>query len=395
MGGKAPRVLSITPVKEITVPSSGKIVYLYKALIKRSSGDKNGQLVLFKAKNYGAALDKLLMADNSINHVVNVFFPYSILGNSFPDVKMNYDYTIEIKKKDGTSLGKALGLKKPKGKKKFIRYFSQGLEPGKYIIILKSEVKLGSHPLLSLYKIADWAKFLYKLTNPALLATEWFTKTGFAKKAAKQILKDAKRLSVATWQLNVLAKVPDLFGSSVEKAKTALSNRNLKWKIKETSKCNAWSAGRVFKQSPAFKTKVSANKVVKLTVCKKKSSISITPSSPSGGSSQPLAYSVYNINAGPNLFVGAHQSLEGRTPYSFKNGGLDNSSQVTYSILSGPYSSLSSAQKALCANIKKAYWSFSANCTSRYYWKNNTTWHAGCEPSVQTAINQYCPEHRF
>lgn len=107
----------------------------------------------------------------------------------------------------------------------------------------------------------------------------------------------------------------------------------------------------------------------------------------------PSQYYVFGVNAGPNLYVGTEEALRVRTPYSFLNGGMDNVSKVTYNKLGGPYSTYEAAQQALCAGISQhVHWNLYAPCQERFMFRGS--WYWGCEGSVRSAINSYCPQFK-
>jgi hypothetical protein len=103
-------------------------------------------------------------------------------------------------------------------------------------------------------------------------------------------------------------------------------------------------------------------------------------------------YYFFWVDAGPNLYVGKESDLKSRTPYSFRNGGMDNVNKVTYNKLSGKKDTIAAAGQALCSMIADTiWWKLMAPCQKRVKLSNGKyAW--ACESSVQTAIKNHCPQ---
>ena len=186
VGGKAPKILSLTPVKEFKA-GSGYYYYSYKAMVRRSSGDANGSMVLFKARTYGDAVAQLLGIRPSSKKVFDLFFPVSLDKSRFPSVLMLYKYKIRIRGLGSSTAGFSTGHKEARGPHRFVEYLSLGMLPGTYEVQVQTEVELGPHPIRTLYDVIEWGFVILDLegavADKITEYSEWFTASGLAKKA--------------------------------------------------------------------------------------------------------------------------------------------------------------------------------------------------------------------
>lgn len=101
-----------------------------------------------------------------------------------------------------------------------------------------------------------------------------------------------------------------------------------------------------------------------------------------------LEYFIFEVEAGasPHTYIGLEGVLAERKLCSFKGGGHDCTTRVTYRPLLGPFASIDDANKAFCDNnTDYQYWQLTS-CKHRYLWQGST-WYWGCESSVGNALN--------
>jgi hypothetical protein len=104
-----------------------------------------------------------------------------------------------------------------------------------------------------------------------------------------------------------------------------------------------------------------------------------------------FVYKLWIVNSCQALFIGREEELANRTMISFTGCGLSGA-KVTYTPFSGttPTNTLEEAQQAFCGLVtSKGWWAYGA-CQRRYF-VSSTEWYWGCEPSLQTAAQAFCP----
>lgn len=269
LGGKPPKLKDFLLAKEVKV--DGKYYYMYKAYVERCSGDKNGSLILFKARTYGDALAKLLGVSPSSKRTFDLFFPVSIDKTKFPPVKMVYDYIIEARNNEGV-WKISDGVARAKGDKHFIEPLTFGLQPGKYEISIFSSVDVGDHPIKTMYDVAEWVVFLMDPVGSIVDTIVENTEYGLVdmvKDQIKGILITKATTTKPKFSVEVLAKVPSLKGLVPSNAVSELSARLLTYKEANTTDCSAASFNKVIGQSPAPGRRLKKGKPVTLRICRK------------------------------------------------------------------------------------------------------------------------------
>lgn len=285
LGGKPPRLRDFILAKEIK--KDGKYYYMYKALVDRASGDKNGSLILFKAKTYGDAIAKLLDIDPANKRLFDTFFPVSIDKTKFPPVKMIYDYMIEARNDEGF-WRISDGVQKPKGDKRFIEPLTFGLQPGTYEIRVFTSISLGEHPVADMWDVIEWITFLMDPVGSvieSIAESTEYSLMGLAKDLFLTVLENKTTSTKATFKIEVLAKVPNLEGKVPSKAVEELSARRLGYTSKNTDNCSKSSSNKVISQRPKPGARLKKDKKVELTICREKK---VIPDNPIGNPSDNL-----------------------------------------------------------------------------------------------------------
>ncbi len=275
LGGKPPKFERLDVIDEIK--KNGKYYYLLKATVLRSSGDTNGNMVLFKAKNYGEAMVWLIGLDRGIKKVFDTLFPVSLDKRPFPPVLMTYKYVIYANEVGGNikiSNGKS---RKSKGKNRFIENLSMGFQPGTYDVKLDVKVDSGDHEIYTLFKLFDipgWFDLVFdiegEIANQVKGWSDLFTPRGLGKAIAKQAIKNKLLSTSITTRLIVKAKVPYLKGKKPSEAVKELRARRLGFTSQDRTNCPSKFYNKVYRQKPQANDWLKKNEKVTLVVCRDK-----------------------------------------------------------------------------------------------------------------------------
>jgi hypothetical protein len=288
LGGKPPKIINMTAVKELKDPQSGKYVYMYKAIVRRASGERNGLMTLLRAKSYRHAFVQLYEIDPSTQWWFDTFAPKTVDNAPFPPVLVHFKYHMYVDM-GGWWLTDSTGIKWAKSKTKFVQYLSRGLEPGSHRLKMKTVLELGDHPIKSAYSLVGWFATVLKIyADPmdfvagkvAGVYTEWLSLTGLGKKILKKLVLKGLTESWVEYRLTVLAKVPRMKGMKPSEAIAELKARNLNYRIKDIRRCPNSMENKVYRHKAGAGKKVKAGTSVTLVICRPRNDPSPQPAAP-------------------------------------------------------------------------------------------------------------------
>lgn len=280
LGGKQPQLIKMDVVREFDKTSQGdKVYYLYKALVRRTPGDENGRLVLFKARNYRDAMVKFLQVDPGYQRMLDLFFPKSLDKRTpFSPVQLTYKYIIEIKGLDNNFWLVSNAPKKPRGKDKFVEIMQRGLQPGSYEVLLHVRLEIEHKDLEEMMNVWEWIKFVANLKDvlPYNIHeySQYFRLTGLSKKLFKKILINKASTTKSVSRLEVLAKLPNLKGKLPSQAVKLIQGRNLNYESVNTTNCSKKRVNKVVKQWPKKGSWLKKGSKVRIAVCREKQTTS-------------------------------------------------------------------------------------------------------------------------
>lgn len=103
-------------------------------------------------------------------------------------------------------------------------------------------------------------------------------------------------------------------------------------------------------------------------------------------------FGIYEVRAANTKFliIDTEEDVAARKPCTFDGGGWDCTSDIEYSLLSGPYSSPAEAEQALCEGISDSQFWVLTKCKPRYLYSGD--WYWGCESSISSAVNTFCKD---